>query len=449
MADSYYMSRYSGEETDNLLDLVKNGEVVGGTAGVSSFNGRSGVVMPQSGDYTADMVGAESIMEKGRANGYVPLDNNTRIPMEYLYEEAVGQKGDKGDDGSDFKILGYYDTLGDLEAYVPNPNPGDSYGVGLLPPYDIYVWDGVNQAWKNNGPLSAMNKIDKVSGATAGNIPVLTADGQLQDSGKSIDDVGATVPGATPGNFASFGDSGKLEDSGKRPNDFAPAPLSSNLTLYVNALTGDDGNDGLSAERPKKTIMGAVNLVPKCFSEGRAIINVADGTYSETVVLSDFYGSRYSNDASIKLVGSGSETCHITGGIRIDGNTAAVCVQNVLVSGDAAGGTIRILGSLLAQIYNVSINADAGGQGIRVELGSCVASSFEVNNANTAAVFVTGGTAYVNSISGSNNAVGLQSGASGNVNTALVIAGDSITISAGAKYKKLRGSAIIENGVLV
>ena len=30
----------------------------GGTAGVSSFKGRSGAVAPQSGDYTAAMVGA-------------------------------------------------------------------------------------------------------------------------------------------------------------------------------------------------------------------------------------------------------------------------------------------------------------------------------------------------------------------------------------------------------
>lgn len=67
--DGYYMSRYTGEETDTLLDKVANGEVGGGTAGVSSFNGRSGTVTPQSGDYTAQMVGAEPITEKGRGGG--------------------------------------------------------------------------------------------------------------------------------------------------------------------------------------------------------------------------------------------------------------------------------------------------------------------------------------------------------------------------------------------
>lgn len=45
------------------MKIIINGkdlEVSEGTsgAGVSSFNGRSGAVTPQAGDYTADMVGA-------------------------------------------------------------------------------------------------------------------------------------------------------------------------------------------------------------------------------------------------------------------------------------------------------------------------------------------------------------------------------------------------------
>ena len=181
----YYMSRYTGEETDNLLDKVATGEAGGG--GVSSFNGRSGVVFPKSGDYTADMVGAPSMLDKGKAGGFPPLDNNTRIPMQYLYEEAVGQVGPPG---KDFRVLGYFNTLSELELSVPVPKPGDSYGVGITAPYDIYTWDGIGKQWKNNGPLSAGNKIDKVYGATAGNLPTLTADGQLEDSGNTVSSIG-------------------------------------------------------------------------------------------------------------------------------------------------------------------------------------------------------------------------------------------------------------------
>lgn len=51
-------------------------------------------------------------------------------------------------------------------------------------------------------------KMDKVSPATAGNLPTLTADGQIQDSGKSIDNLGnndfeVTITGEAAGPFTS------------------------------------------------------------------------------------------------------------------------------------------------------------------------------------------------------------------------------------------------------
>lgn len=49
----YFQSIFSGEESDELLGKVKSGDV-----GVKAFKGRSGEVVPQKGDYTAEMVGA-------------------------------------------------------------------------------------------------------------------------------------------------------------------------------------------------------------------------------------------------------------------------------------------------------------------------------------------------------------------------------------------------------
>ena len=62
-------------------------------------------------------------------------------------------KGDKGDTGSNFTILGYFDTVAALQAAVPNPKAGDAYGVGTAAPYDIYIWDSVHSKWVNNGNL--------------------------------------------------------------------------------------------------------------------------------------------------------------------------------------------------------------------------------------------------------------------------------------------------------
>lgn len=66
---------------------------------------------------------------------------------------AQGQQGEKGETGSGFKVLGYYATESALSAAVTNPAAGDAYGIGTAEPYDIYIWDGVNRKWVNNGAL--------------------------------------------------------------------------------------------------------------------------------------------------------------------------------------------------------------------------------------------------------------------------------------------------------
>lgn len=64
-----------------------------------------------------------------------------------------GKQGEKGETGSGFKVLGYYATESALSAAVTNPAAGDAYGIGTSDPYDIYIWDGVNHEWVNNGVL--------------------------------------------------------------------------------------------------------------------------------------------------------------------------------------------------------------------------------------------------------------------------------------------------------
>ena len=64
-----------------------------------------------------------------------------------------GPAGPKGDTGSGFVVKGYFASESALESGVPSPAAGDAYGVGTAEPYDIYIWDGVNLLWVNNGPL--------------------------------------------------------------------------------------------------------------------------------------------------------------------------------------------------------------------------------------------------------------------------------------------------------
>lgn len=62
---------------------------------------------------------------------------------------------DAGIEDTNFKILGYYDTFEEMLIELETvPEAGDAYGIGVSPPYDIYVYDGAHGQWKNNGPLS-------------------------------------------------------------------------------------------------------------------------------------------------------------------------------------------------------------------------------------------------------------------------------------------------------
>ncbi len=63
-----------------------------------------------------------------------------------------GDKGDKGEAGTSFKVLGYHESLAALIAAIPNPETGDVYGVGATHPYDIYIYNETD-GWVNNGKL--------------------------------------------------------------------------------------------------------------------------------------------------------------------------------------------------------------------------------------------------------------------------------------------------------
>ncbi len=71
-----------------------------------------------------------------------------------------------GRDGTSFVIAGYYDTAEDLAAAVAQPQTGEAYGVGTDAPYDIYIWDAVNETWRNNGNIQGVRGRTGSPGAT-------------------------------------------------------------------------------------------------------------------------------------------------------------------------------------------------------------------------------------------------------------------------------------------
>lgn len=100
--------------------------------------------------------------------------------FDFAFKNLKGQKGDKGDigktgekgdtgeagkDGKNFTILGYKDSLEQLQTDVPSPAQGDAYGVGTAEPYELYIYD-TTKGWVANGTIGGGTSVDVVDNLT-------------------------------------------------------------------------------------------------------------------------------------------------------------------------------------------------------------------------------------------------------------------------------------------
>ena len=158
----YYILLYSGEEIDALLasagvpiGITKEYDSV--SAMNSDFSGtdvtRGQFVLILTTDTSSEDYG--KVYLKGSANWvYVfTLTSLTAIKGPQGPAGKTGAKGADGADGKNFMVLGYYETLSALNAAVPSPGTGDTYGVGTEPPYAFYMYDPTISNWRYVGNL--------------------------------------------------------------------------------------------------------------------------------------------------------------------------------------------------------------------------------------------------------------------------------------------------------
>ena len=158
----YFMSNYSGEEIDALLasagvpiGITKEYDSV--SAMNSDFSGtdvtRGQFVLILPSDTSSEDYG--KVYLKGTANWvYVfTLTALTAIKGPQGPAGANGETGATGQPGKNFAVLGYYETLSALNAAVPSPGTGDTYGVGTEPPYAFYMYDPTISNWRYVGNL--------------------------------------------------------------------------------------------------------------------------------------------------------------------------------------------------------------------------------------------------------------------------------------------------------
>lgn len=154
----------------------------------------------------------------------------------------TGAQGPKGDTGQGFAVKGYYATATALAAAVTAPAAGDAYGVGTAAPYDIYIWDGVNSTWVNNGALQGAKGDTGAQGPTGPQGPK--------------GDPGDTVPASTETPLADGTASAGSAESYARgdhrhPTDSTRAGIPVDYAVSLSHSAWDTAN---ASTIPKKTI---------------------------------------------------------------------------------------------------------------------------------------------------------------------------------------------------
>ena len=157
--------------------------------------------------------------------------------FDFAFKNLKGQKGDKGDtgktgekgdtgaagkNGKNFTILGYKDSLKQLQTDVLSPAQGDAYGVGTVEPYELYIYD-TTKGWVANGTIGSGTSVDVVNNLT-------TADA----------------------------DKALSANMGKKLNDEKLA-----IANVINDLTTNDAKKALSAAQGKKLQDEKISDAPK------------------------------------------------------------------------------------------------------------------------------------------------------------------------------------------
>ena len=228
-------------------------EITGATATVDANVGTPSVTVTETGTSTSRGFKFEFKNLKGEPgdDGVSPtvtkeaIDGGTKVTFTGAngdtYIEVMngqrGTQGPKGDTGSGFKVLDYYDTLQALQSGVTSPEDGDAYGVGTSDPYDIYIYSP-SKGWVNNGPLQ----------------------GAKGDPGESVSIIDI--------------------DENSVPGGSSVITFSDNKTLTIkNGSNGTRGDDGVSPTVTKKDVDGGteVTITDKNGSKSFTVTNGKDG----------------------------------------------------------------------------------------------------------------------------------------------------------------------------
>lgn len=205
--------------------------------------------------------------------------------------------------------------------------------------------------------------------------------------------------------------------------------LKSAVTVYVNAVSGNDTTGTGSNTAPYKTIMKAINSLPKHLGGYNATISIASGTYDENVVINGFAGK-------LILSGVSNAAVNIT---RLTVDACVVLINSIIISTSANDAPIDVEngGTLICTAQNLKANnTTTGTSGVKVGNASSlfIANTLTVTGmGGGAAVLCTQGSiAHIHTLTGSNKASGLEASNGGKIS--FVINSFTATSAAAATY---------------
>lgn len=184
-----------GEDTNNAKYWSEQARQIAG-GGVTSFNGRSGAVKPQTGDYTAEMVGAAAAIHAAQhgADGSDPINpamigaarksNLNLLPNWYFPDPVDSRGGYVVPPGKQYYVLGGQTPSGTLTDYATvigykGPTQGDpnTYPVVIVNGAQYVVYDPSNANPVVRGYTGEGYTINRWRWDTAGGIMLIVSGG--------------------------------------------------------------------------------------------------------------------------------------------------------------------------------------------------------------------------------------------------------------------------------
>ena len=179
----FYVNDDEFEVNYSTNSISLTGQGGGGASGVSSFNGRTGAVMPQDGDYTAEQVGAVSL-SGGTMTGNLILNGDPTNNLQAATKQYVDVLSDTVNDILDgTEVLPYLpDNGGTLSGPLNMGN--NKITMGATP---TETTDVTNKGYVDGVVKVVSDEVDGIiAGTTSISVPIATdtkVGGVLQAAG--------------------------------------------------------------------------------------------------------------------------------------------------------------------------------------------------------------------------------------------------------------------------